>query len=119
MEEIINTIIDTTINSFDFGFCITVNVIAYIVISYINSIRKEVKLNGRIYKRNKYNLTTWNKRFITVIVSIICAICYFFIGSDVKIIFNSCILAPVAWSWIFKPIIKKLGIDYNDFNAKD
>ena len=28
------------------------------------------------------------------------------------IIFNSCIIAPVSWSWIAKPILNKLGIDY-------
>ena len=29
-----------------------------------------------------------------------------------NIIINSCIIAPVAWSWLAKPIANKFGIDY-------
>ena len=31
---------------------------------------------------------------------------------NTTILINSAILAPVAWSWIFKPILKKIGVDY-------
>lgn len=101
MEEIISNIINNTINNFDIAFCIIVNIATYLAINTINNIRKNKKL------------TTWNKRIVFLVVSFIIAIIYCIIGSDYKIIFNSLILAPVSWSWIFKPICSKLKIDYN------
>lgn len=102
MEEIISNIINNTINNFDIAFCIIVNIATYLAINTINNIRKNKKL------------TTWNKRIVFLVVSFIIAIIYCIIGSDYKIIFNSLILAPVSWSWIFKPICNKLNIDYNN-----
>lgn len=101
MEELILNIINNTINNFDISFCIIVNIATYLSINAINNIKKDNKL------------TTWNKRVIFLFVSIIIAIIYCIIGSDYKIIFNSLILAPVSWSWIFKPICVKFKIDYN------
>lgn len=107
MEELISIIINNIINNFDFTFCIIVNISTYLIIKNIMS-----------YKKN-YNFSTWNKRIIFIIVSIIIAIIYYITNSDVKIIFNSFILAPVSWSWIFKPICKKFNIDYKDINILD
>lgn len=101
MEEIISTIVNNTINSFDFPFCITVNIFTYLVIKLITDIKPNIKIS------------TWNKRLILFIISVIFAIIYCATGSDVKIVFNSFILAPVSWSWIFKPICDKLGVGYN------
>lgn len=101
MEEIISNIINNTISNFDIAFCIIVNIATYLTITSINNIRKNNKL------------TTWNKRIIFLVVSFIIAIIYCIIGSDYKIIFNSLILAPVSWSWIFKPVCNKFNIDYN------
>lgn len=100
MNEIISNIINTTINSFDFTFCIIVNITTYLIIKWF--INKE--------------LSTWNKRKIFIIASIILGIIYYFTGSDIKILINSIILAPVSWSWIFKPICSKFNIDYSDAN---
>lgn len=41
IEEIINNIITTVINSFDFAYCINVNILTYIIIKIIDS------LNGK------------------------------------------------------------------------
>lgn len=101
MEEITSIIINNIINNFDFPFCITVNISTYIIIKIITDYKKKSKVS------------TWNKRIIFLIVSIIIAIIYYFTGSNIKIIFNSFILAPVSWSWIFKPICDKLNIGYN------
>lgn len=101
MEEAILTIINNIINSFDFPFCITVNVATYITIKTITDCKK------------KYKISTWNKRLIFLIISIIIAIIYCLIGSDIKTVFNSFILAPVSWSWVFKPICDKFNIGYN------
>jgi hypothetical protein len=35
---------------------------------------------------------------------------------ETVILINSSVLAPVAWSWIFKPILKKLGVDYKQID---
>ena len=101
MEEVISTIINNTINSFDFTFCIAVNVATYITIKLITDYKKKSKVS------------TWNKRLIFLIISIIIAIIYYLTGSDPKTVLNSFILAPVSWSWIFKPICDKLNIGYN------
>lgn len=39
-------------------------------------------------------------------------VAYYFIGLDLKLIVNSAILAPVAWSWIFRPICEKFNLVY-------
>lgn len=101
MEEIVSIIVNNTISSFDFSFCITVNIATYIIIKYITDNKKKSKIS------------TWNKRIIFLIVSSLIASIYCITGSDIKTIFNSFILAPVSWSWIFKPICDKFNIGYN------
>lgn len=101
MEEIISTILNNTINNFDFPFCITVNIATYLTIKTITDYKKKGKVS------------TWNKRLIFLIISIIIAIIYYSTGSELKTILNSFILAPVSWSWMFKPICDKLNIGYN------
>lgn len=105
LEETISTIINTTINSFDFGFCISTNIFTYLIIKFITD-----------SKRKK--IPTWRKRLIFIICSLITSIVYWISGSEIKIIFNSLILAPVSWSWIFKPICDKFKIGYNNFAKK-
>ena len=101
MEEIVLELINKTLESFDFPFCIAVNVATYITIKLITDYKKKSKVS------------TWNKRLIFLIISIIVAIIYYLTGSDPKTVLNSFILAPVSWSWIFKPICDKLNIGYN------
>ena len=101
MEEIITTIINNTIASFDIPFCLSVNIATYVIIKSIT----EAKAKGKV--------STWNKRLIFLAVSVIVAIIYYLTGSEVKTILNSFILAPVSWSWIFKPICDKFNIGYN------
>lgn len=105
--EYINQILNTTIKSFDFSFCLIVNVLTYTIIKFIDSINGIKKV------------ATWTKRIIMLSSVIFISIVYYIIGSDTKLIINSAILAPVSWSWIFKPICKYLNIDYKDFNILD
>lgn len=105
--EYIKEIIDITIESFDFSFCLIVNVLTYTIIKFIDSV------NGT----NK--VTTWIKRIIMLCSVILISIGYYITGTDTKLIINSAILAPVSWSWMFKPICKYLNIDYKDFNILD
>lgn len=97
MEQIINQLV----HNFDFALMLVINVITYGIIKLID------EFNGDKVP------TTWQKRIVFIIISIIIGIIYR-ITTDVpiNIIINSCIIAPVAWSWIAKPIANKLGIDY-------
>lgn len=97
MEQIINQLIA----NFDFALILIINIITYFIIKIID------ELDGDKIP------TTWQKRFVFLIVAIIMGILYKYI-TDVptNIIINSCIIAPVAWSWLAKPIADKFGIDY-------
>lgn len=102
--DILNNIIETTLNSFDFTYCIVVNILTYVIINIINS------RNGNV------DMKLWSKRIVLLISIIIVGIAYYFNGSDIKLIINSAILAPVFWSWIMKPICRKFKIDYKQIN---
>lgn len=102
--EVINNIIQTTLESFDFAYCIVVNLLTYFVISTINN------------KRSHKDISTWQKRLVLLITILSTGVVYYLIGSDTRVILNSAILAPVFWSWIFKPICKHFKIDYRDIN---
>lgn len=104
--EYLNQIIDTTIESFDLSFCVTVNILTYLIIKLID------ELNG------SRKVATWTKRGVMLISVIIISIAYYVIGSNPKLIINSAILAPVFWSWIGKPICDKLNIGYHKDDNK-
>lgn len=93
--ECIEQIIQTTIDSFDIGYCVTVNILTYILIESIQEVSSR-------------KLTTWLKRVVTLVSIIIVGAVYLASGMETKLLFNSAILAPVFWSWIGKPIIKKV-----------
>lgn len=101
MEELINELIHNTLGCFDIPFCITVNVATYLIIKGITDAKPNL------------NISIWHKRVVLLILSIIIGCFYYITGTDFRTLLNSTILAPVAWSWIFKPICSKLGIDYN------
>lgn len=97
MEQIINQLV----NNFDFALMLIINVVTYTVIKIIDEVNGD-KLP-----------TTWQKRVVFIISAVIIGIIYNFTTKiPVNIIINSCIIAPVAWSWLAKPIAGKFGIDY-------
>lgn len=104
MEQIINQLIA----NFDFALILIINIVTYGIIKIIDELNND-KLP-----------TTWQKRIVFLIIAIIVGIVYK-ITTDipVNIIINSCIIAPVAWSWLAKPIAGKFGIDYKkDYSKK-
>ena len=107
MIEIFNNTITTVISSFDFSYCISVNILTYLIIKLIDS------LNG-----NK-TVSTWSKRIVLLVVILSTGVLYNLTGCDNKILLNSAILSPVFWSWIIKPICKYFKIDYKDINILD
>ena len=93
-------IIDILLENFDISYCIAVNIATYVIIKLIDDI------NG------KKIVPRYCKRIILLLVIIVMAIIYHIVGINAKVIINSAILAPVSWSWIFKPLCGKLNIDY-------
>lgn len=105
--EYISQIINTTIESFDFSFCIAVNILTYCIIKIIDELNCSCKV------------ATWTKRSIMLSAVITMSIIYYITGNNLKLIINSAILSPVFWSWIIKPICKYFKIDYKDINILD
>lgn len=100
----LDILINTLTTDFDLSFCIVVNIATYIIIRGID------ELNG------KKSITTWQKRLVLALVIIIVSIVYYAIDISPKVIINSAVATPVTWSWLFKPICNKLGIDYKQLN---
>lgn len=98
--EIIIQYVNTTLEQFDFSYCITVNILTYIIISII------------IGKNINKNINTWIKRIILLLSIIVVGGGYYLSGTEGKILLNSSILAPVFWSWVMKPIFKHFNLDY-------
>lgn len=98
--EIISGIIQTTLASFDFAYCITVNILTYLII-------------GGLAKKKK-PLAKWGKRIVLLICVIVLGTIWYFATKDIRLVLNSAILAPVFWSWVMKPICKYFKLDYKD-----
>lgn len=101
--DVISNIINTLISQFDFSYCVIVNIMTYVIINFI------IKIAGG-------NIVVPIKRIILLFSIIVISSIYYYLGTDVKVLVNSAILAPVSWSWIFKPIASKLGWDYKQID---
>lgn len=101
--DIINNIINALISQFDFTYCVIVNIMTYLIINFM------IKVVGG-------NVVVPIKRIVLLFSIIVIAAIYYFLGTDIKVLVNSAILAPVSWSWIFKPIANKLGWDYKQID---
>ena len=78
-----------------------INIITYGIIKIID------ELNG-----NKVP-TTWQKRIVFLVTAIVLGSIYKYCTDvPIHVIINSCVIAPVAWSWLAKPIAIRFGIDY-------
>lgn len=105
MDKFIDVIVDGILSNFDFGFMFIVNVLTYIIIKVID------------YFNGDNKVPTWQKRCILVISIATMAGIYIAAGYDNAIMLvNSAILAPVFWSWVVSPILKKLGVGYKDID---
>lgn len=102
--SVLNEILSTTASSFDFAFVICVNVLAYSVIKLVDKLNKDEIVS------------TWCKRVITLCCALVMGVIYFSLQlGDVKIVLNSVILSFVFWSWVLKPILSFLNVDYKKF----
>lgn len=96
MEQLLSQLI----SNYNFNFILSINIVSYLIIKLLHKIiftPKGIKI------------------LITIIVSILMGVLYHFISDiSTEVLINSAILAPLAWDWIFKPILNKIGIDYKD-----
>ena len=105
MDKFIDVIVDGILSNFDFGFMFIVNVLTYIIIKVID------------YFNGDNKVPTWQKRCVLVISIVAMIGIYIAAGYDNAIMLvNSAILAPVFWSWVVSPILKKLGVGYKDID---
>lgn len=105
MDKFIDVIVDGILSNFDFGFMFIVNVLTYIIIKVID------------YFNGDNKVPTWQKRCVLVISIATMAGIYIAAGYDNTIMLvNSAVLAPVFWSWVVSPILKKLGVGYKDID---
>ena len=101
--DVINNIINALISQFDFTYCVIVTIMTYLIINFM------IKVAGG-------NIVVPIKRIVLLFSIIVISAIYYFLGTDIKVLVNSTILAPVSWSWIFKPIANKLGWDYKQID---
>lgn len=105
MDKFIDVIVNGILSNFDFGFMFIVNVLTYIIIKVID------------YFNGDNKVPTWQKRCVLVISIAAMAGIYITAGYDNTIMLvNSAVLAPVFWSWVVSPILKKLGVGYKDID---
>lgn len=101
MEELINQLLPQLLDNFDLIFMFVVNVLTYLIIKVIDVLNKDAPVSTLV------------KRIILVTVILACTVAYGLIGEfNIKLI-NSAVAAPVFYSWILKPILKKFGINYS------
>ena len=90
------------IANFDLSFVISINVVAYLIITLIGYITKKKVSKGI-------------KIGITIVTSILLFLLYGGITDcNKEVLLNSSILAPVAWDWIIKPLCNLIKIDYKE-----
>lgn len=105
MDKFIYVIVNGILSNFDFGFMFIVNVLTYIIIKVID------------YFNGDNKVPTWQKRCVLIISIFTMAMIYIASGYDNTIMLvNSAVLAPVFWSWVVSPILKKLGVGYKDID---
>lgn len=98
--EIISNVIQTTLASFDFAYCITVNILTYLIIT-------------GLAKKDK-SLAKWGKRLVLIVDVLVLGAVWYIATKDIRLVLNSAILAPVFWSWVMKPICQYFKLDYKD-----
>lgn len=96
-------IIDLILNSFDFGYMFSVNILTYLVIKSID------QLNGP-----DKSVPVWLKRIVAVLCGLLLGGIIYVNESYTNVLLYSFIASLVSWDTIFKPVIKYFkNLDYN------
>ena len=89
------------INSFDFGYMFSVNVLTYLIIKTID------------YLNGDKSVPTWLKRTIAVISGLILALIIVLMSGFTSSLLYSFIVSLVSWDIISKPVLKYIkGASY-------
>lgn len=97
MENVISQLID----NFNFAYMLIINIMTYMIIHIIDDINGDKVCS------------MWTKRIVFIAVAIVITLFYVLMGyKEYVTLLNSFCVAPVAWSWVFKPILTKFGLDY-------
>lgn len=103
--ELVNNILNSIIENFDFSYMIAINVLTYIIIKCLDYVNK-----------NK-NVKTIEKRIALLVSIVAITTCYLLSGyNDYIVLFNSAICAPVFYSWVLRPILVKFNIGYKQYD---
>lgn len=95
-------IYEILINNFDISYMLSINILTYMIIKFIDFLNGEKKLK-LIYKR-----------LVLILSTIVCCIIYHFVTDlETRVLINSTIAAPVFYSWAMKPLLKKIKLQYN------
>lgn len=101
MEKLIDFIVNQIMTNFDFAYMVVVNILTYLFIKFIDTANGDKAVSILV------------KRLMLIISIVLVTGVYILSGYDNKIVLlNSAIAAPVAWSWIFRPVVVKFGIGY-------
>lgn len=95
-------IYDILLENFDISYMLSINILTYMIIKFIDFLNGEKKLK-LIYKR-----------LVLILSTIVCCIIYHFVTDlETRVLINSTIAAPVFYSWVMKPLLKKIKLQYN------
>lgn len=95
-------IYEILINNFDISYMLSINILTYMIIKFIDFLNGDKKLK-LIYKR-----------LVLILSTIVCCIIYHFVTDlETRVLINSTIAAPVFYSWVMKPLLKKIKLQYN------
>ena len=101
--EVINKIFDLLAANIDFAFMFSVNVLTFLLIKKADEINKEKQVSR------------FMKRLITLFSGVALAVPLVLLdGLELKVALYSFILSLVSWDGLFKHVIKKLRIGYNE-----
>lgn len=96
-------IFDIILSSFDFGYMLSVNILTYLCIKFIDS------LNG------ERAVPTWAKRIVAVACGLTLGGIIVATQEYTNVLMYSFVLSLVSWDVIFKPLLKYFkNLDYND-----
>ena len=99
-------IITDFINSFNWSYMFVINLATYLIIKTINDARKKKSMNRFI------------KILITSIVALSVGVLNYYLVKDVDLLklVYSFVLSLVSFDYVFKPILKKIELDYKIFD---
>ena len=93
---------DILLENFDISYMLSINILTYMIIKFIDFLNGDKKLK-LIYKR-----------LVLILSTIVCCIIYHFVTDlETRVLVNSTIAAPVFYSWVMKPLLKKIKLQYN------